>query len=431
MTQLWSGISFAKNCFFGLIGGGPRVLVATIAATALMGSPCVFGQTLTTLYNFGSHAHDGADPQAGVVFDETGNLYGATAIGGKAGSNGILFELKPTSLGLWSEIVLHKFQGRPDGKIPEGRVIFGSMGTLVGTTSRGGVNDMGTVFAWSPSPDGSRSEKVLYSFGSIPNDAVQPTVGLIAAPSGFYGAAQGGANNTGAVYNLSPPIAGKRTWTETILYSFKGSGSGDAAFPSGELVSDASGNLYGATLLGGVNNLGAVFQLSPPAVQGDPWTETIIYSFSGTDGTLPAGPLLLDTSGALYGTTDGGGTKAGGTVFKLAPPRAPGGSWTETVLFNFSGGSLDGGNPSAGVIMNKKGRLLGTASTGGQGAGGVVFMLKAPGGNGEWSETVLHSFSGPDGYRPISPLVLRRGEIYGTTSLGGLFGTGTVFVLRR
>ena len=431
MTRVWTGIRFAKNYFFGLVGGVRRALFAAIAATALMSSPCVFGQTLTTLYNFGSHAHDGADPQAGVVFDKTGNLYGATAIGGKAGSNGILFELKPTSLGLWSEIVLHKFQGRPDGKIPEGRVIFGSMGTLVGTTSRGGVNDMGTVFAWSPSPDRSRSEKVLYSFGSIPNDAVQPTVGLIAAPSGFYGAAQGGANNTGAVYNLSPPIGGKRTWSETILYSFKGSGSGDAAFPSGELVSDASGNLYGATLLGGVNNLGAVFQLSPPAVQGDPWTETIIYSFSGTDGTLPAGPLLLDTSGALYGTTDGGGTKAGGTVFKLAPPRAPGGSWTETVLFNFSGGSLDGGNPSAGVIMNKKGRLLGTASTGGQGGGGVVFMLKAPKGNGEWSETVLHSFSGSDGYRPISPLVLMRGEIYGTTSLGGLFGTGTVFVLRR
>ena len=291
MTQLWSGISFAKDCFFGLIGAVPRGLFAAIAATALMGSPCVFGQTLTTLYNFGSHAHDGADPQAGVVFDETGNLYGATAIGGKAGSNGILFELKPTSLGLWSEIVLHKFQGRPDGKIPEGRVIFGSMGTLVGTTLKGGANDMGTVFAWWPSPDGSRSEKVLYSFGSIPNDAVQPNVGLIAAPSGFYGAAQGGANNTGAVYNLSPPIAGTRTWTETILYSFKSSGSGDAAFPSGELVSDANGNLYGATLLGGVNNLGAVFQLSPPAVQGDPWTETIIYSLEEAwCGRMPSQP---------------------------------------------------------------------------------------------------------------------------------------------
>ena len=425
MNRFWNVINSLKNHFLGAV---PRGLFAATAATVLLANPCVFGQTLTTLHDFSSHPGDGAGPQAGIVFDQTGNLYGTAAIGGIGGSNGVLFELMPPGQvgDPWTEVVLHQFHGTPDGKTPECRVLLRSAGSLVGTTFQGGAQNMGTVFAWSPA---SRSEKVLYSFGSFPGDAVQPNSSLLAASSGFFGAAQGGANNTGAVYNLSPPVGGKKTWTETILYSFKGSGSGDAAFPSGELVNDASGNLYGATTLGGTNNLGAVFQVSPPAAPGNPWTETVIYSFNGTDGTLPAGRLLLDASGALYGTTDGGGTKSGGTVFKLTPPGAPGGSWTQTVLFNFSGGSLDGGNPSAGVTMDKKGRLLGTASTGGQGGGGVVFMFEAPQGSGEWIETVLHFFSGPDGYRPLSSLVPRQGGIYGTTSLGGLFGTGTVFVL--
>jgi uncharacterized repeat protein (TIGR03803 family) len=189
---------------------------------------------------------------------------------------------------------------------------------------------------------------------------------------------------------------------------------------------DQSGNLYGTTLLGGAQNVGAVFEVSPPAVPGDPWTEKVLYSFRGPDGSSPGGRLLIDATGALYGTTSGGGTKFSGNVFKLTPS---GGSWTQTVLYNFSGGSPDGGSPFAGVMMDKKGRLLGTAQGGGQGSGGVVFMLEPPQGSGEWIETVLHSFSGPDGFRPSCPLVLKGGGIYGTTTQGGLFGTGTAFVL--
>src|SRR6185295_13357259 len=106
-------------------------------------------------------------------------------------------------------------------------------------------------------------------------------------------------------------------WTETILYSFRT--VPDAAFPSSELTLDADGNLYGNALQGGVNNLGAVFRLGPPVVPRGRWTESVIYSFNGTDGTLPIGRLIFDDEGALYGTTSGGGAREGGTVFRLDP----------------------------------------------------------------------------------------------------------------
>jgi uncharacterized repeat protein (TIGR03803 family) len=194
---------------------------------------------------------------------------------------------------------------------------------------------------------------------------------------------------------------------------------------------DEAGNLYGTALQGGSNNLGAVYQLSPPANEGEDWTETVIFSFSGPDGTLPSGRLQFDQNGALYGTTDGGGSLQEGTVFQLIPPSQGGVPWTENVLFNFSGGN-DGGNPVAGVIINNKGSLFGTASAGGSGplSGGVIFRLDPPANEGDpWTETVLHSFGGPDGFRSLSRLVRRNGAIYGTTSAGGLNGTGTVFEL--
>ena len=214
------------------------------------------------------------------------------------------------------------------------------------------------------------------------------------------------------------------------FYSF--TGSGDAAFPSSDLVMDREGNLYGTTLVGGVNDLGAVYQLSPPATEGGTWTETVIFSFSGSDGTLPFGRLQFDQNGLLYGTTSGGGDLQAGTVFQLTPPAEPGTSWIESVLYSFSGGR-DGGSPVAGVIIDNKGRLFGTASTGGSGGpdfGGVIFKLTPPQNQGDpWTETVLHSFGGPDGFRSLARLVRRGNGLYGTTSAGGLNGTGTAFVL--
>ncbi len=415
---------------------GTGCVCTLVLAVWLAGAAGASGQTLTTLYSFGSRPGDGVDPQAGVVFDKAGNLYGTTSVGGISGANGIVFELSPppTPGDPWTEAVPTRFHGSPDGKIPECRLIVTSTGKLFGTTLEGGATDMGTAFALLPptAPGGSWKKQVIYSFGNFPGDGVNPNAGLLAARPGFYGVTfGGGANGRGTVFQLTPPSDPGNAWTETILYSF--AASGDAAFPSSELVMDKNGNLYGTTTLGGANNLGAVYEVSPPAVAGDPWIETVIFSFSGTDGTLPAGHLLLDASGTLYGTTDGGGASAEGTVFQLAPPVAPGDPWKETVLYSFSGGA-DGSNPTAGVVMDKKGRLYGTAQHGGSGGpkfGGVVFVLNPPVAAGDpWTETVLHSFSGPDGFLPTSLLTLRKDGIYGTTAQGGLFGTGTVFVLK-
>jgi uncharacterized repeat protein (TIGR03803 family) len=401
-------------------------LISLIATT-------IIGQTVTTLHDFGSN-RDGENPQAGVIFDDVGNLYGTAALGAVDG-NGVVFRLTPPVGGgaPWTERVLHKFTSTPDGAVPAGDLIFFSRGRLIGTTLEGGDHNMGAVFELRlpDTPSSGPRTHVVYSFGSFPGDGVAPNSSLLALPPAFYGVTRdGGADGRGTVFQLTPPDDNGNGWVETILHSF--TSSGDGSFPSSELTVDEAGNLYGTTLVGGANNLGAVYQLSPPASEGDTWTETVIFSFSGSDGTLPFGRLEMDQNGVIYGTTDGGGSLLEGTVYQLSPPSQRGGAWAQSVLFNFSGGS-DGGNPTAGVIIDKKGTLFGTASTGGNGIpfpGGVIFRLDPPQTDGgAWTETVLHAFGGPDGFRSVGRLLRRPDGIYGTTSLGGLNGTGTVFVL--
>jgi uncharacterized repeat protein (TIGR03803 family) len=270
-----------------------------------------------------------------------------------------------------------------------------------------------------PVNGGKWKRKIIHSFGTVPNDVANADLGLLPAAEGLYGVDQGGANNTGAFYLLTPPTRGT-AWTQHILYSFGPFQSGDAAFPGGELVRDANGNFYGVSAQGGTDNLGAVYEISPPVTQGGAWTEAVIFSFNGTDGTLPEGPLLLGQNGVLYGTGEGGGDDGGGLVFELDPPSGPGNPWTETILHTFGGGT-DGSSPATGVIPGPNGSLLGTA-------GGTVFMLAPPQSVGDpWTETVLHSFSLQDGFIISSPLSLSNNVLYGTTAQGGTFGKGTVF----
>src|SRR5258705_418885 len=166
---------------------------------------------------------------------------------------------------------------------------------------------------------GGGKRQVLHNFGDFPGAGVNPNGGLLANGPVYYGVGSGGANFSGAVFQLTPPPRRGVPWTETILYSFAERFTGDAAIPSSELIMDKKGNLYGTALLGGANDVGAVFELSPPVVPGGPWTETVLFSFNGTDGSSPFGRLLRDASGTLYGTTSGGGVGEAGTVFQLAP----------------------------------------------------------------------------------------------------------------
>jgi hypothetical protein len=379
-----------------------------------------FGQNLTILYSFGATRNDGTAPGSGVIIDQSGNLFGTTGVTGSK-FNGTVFELSPPAQGdTWTETIIHRFHGTPDGRSPLDRPVMTASGALAGTTSRGGLDDLGIAYMFTPPVNGGKwKRKIIHSFGTVPNDVANADLGLLPAAEGLYGVDQGGANNTGAFYLLTPPTRGT-AWTQHILYSFGPFQSGDAAFPGGELVRDANGNFYGVSAQGGTDNLGAVYEISPPVTQGGAWTEAVIFSFNGTDGTLPEGPLLLGQNGVLYGTGEGGGDDGGGLVFELDPPSGPGNPWTETILHTFGGGT-DGSSPATGVIPGPNGSLLGTA-------GGTVFMLAPPQSVGDpWTETVLHSFSLQDGFIISSPLSLSNNVLYGTTAQGGTFGKGTVF----
>jgi uncharacterized repeat protein (TIGR03803 family) len=210
--------------------------------------------------------------------------------------------------------------------------------------------------------------------------------------------------------------------TEQVIYNF-GSFRGDGSQPYVGLIRDAAGNIYGTTYVGGAFNAGTVFELSP--VQGGGWNYAIIHSFAGgNDGGGPLGRLTLDTAGNLYGSTFAGGNggTGNGIAFELSP--SPGGNWTETVLHAFTGngaGSTDGGFPEGGMVLDAAGNVYGTTDAGGSKGDGIVFEL-SPSPTG-WTETVLHNFLGQaDGANPFGSLAMdRQGRIYGDTFFGTVF----------
>ena len=237
-----------------------------------------------------------------------------------------------------------------------------------------------------------------------------------------------GANGCGTVFRLEPQGSG---WVFTPLYNFQGGTDGSS--PYARVIFGPDGGLYGTTAGGGTNGLGTVFNLRPPATfcrsVPCPWTETIIHSFGGADGTQPQAEVVFDQAGNMYGTTVLGGALGQGSVYELT---RSGGAWTEHVLYSFMGGSSDGANPVSGVTFDQSGNLWGTTLVGGR-TYGTVYQL-APSGGG-WQETFLHKFSYVvDGAYPQGGLVLDSGDLYGTTERGallhGYFG-GTLFQIRH
>jgi uncharacterized repeat protein (TIGR03803 family) len=234
------------------------------------------------------------------------------------------------------------------------------------------------------------------------------------------------------VLSLLLPLASQAAAPRTkVLYRFYNAGEA-ATTPAGGLIPDASGALYGVTDTGGAFQSGTVFELTPPMAGQTAWTERVLYSFgNGTDGKAPAARLLMDSSGDLYGTTpSGSGADVSGTVFELVPPAAGQTVWTEAILHSFGAGE-DGALPYAGLILDAGGALYGTALAGGTSGHGIVFKLTPPGtGQTSWTETVLHNFSGPaDGSYPEGDLLLdKSGTLYGTTE-SGAGCCGSVFKL--
>jgi uncharacterized repeat protein (TIGR03803 family) len=242
---------------------------------------------------------------------------------------------------------------------------------------------------------------------------------LTADSSGnLYGTTDsGGEYAWGTVYKLTPKSSGG--WTQSVLYSFKG--GTDGQFPTGGVVFDTLGNLYGTTQYGGNKSCscGTVFKLALNSHGG--WTKSTLHRFNGNiDGASPAAALIFDSAGNLYGTTATGLQKSNvfGTVFELTPNS--GGSWTEKVLFAFPNDGSGGEAPEAALVFDPGGNLYGTAYVGGAHQQGVVFKL-TPSSQGAWTESVLYSFAGgADGAWPYSPLIFdSAGNLYGTTEMGG------------
>ena len=432
---------------FALIG-----IVATTNGGASAQTP-----NYAVLYSF-KGGTDGSHPN-GVTLSKSGVIYGTTYVGGRntCYSNlcGTVFELVPSTGGTWTKTVLHSFSG-PDGAFPAipydlawapgAGLASGKNGTLYGATSTGG--------SYNPTGHG-------------------------------YG---------GTIFEMTPPTTSGENWTFTVLYSFQDNVHA-ARSPNGGLILDAHGNIYGTTFssafflgspLGGIT-----FELSPPTVAGGSWTENTLInfypltslgyepsaglaytngSFYGTNyfltnnypscGTVyqlspssndsgwiatPGSGLTAGPGGVLFGTTLNGGTGGTGAAFQLMPPSVPGGSWTETTIYNFTGVGGDGGLPASPLVIGENGVLYGTTVFGGSTTSsspcglegiygcGTIFQLSPPTTpGGTWTETILHTFTGQngDGSYP-GPLTLApNGVLFGSTAGGGTTGNGTIFALR-
>jgi uncharacterized repeat protein (TIGR03803 family) len=314
---------------------------------------------------------------------------------------------------------LYRFKGdgAGDGQYSYANLIFDAAGSLYGTTSYGGTNHHGAVFKLTPNPDGSWSEQLLYSFKGV-DDGSNPYAGLIFDAAGsLYGTTQTGGN-LGTVFKLTPNPDG--SWTESVIHSF---GALDGSFPVSGLIFDAAGNLYGTTQYGGISDFGTVFKLAPNP--DGSWTESVLHAFSGGDGQYPYAGLIFDAAGNLYGTTAAGGAYGLGTAFMLIPN--PDGSWTEQVIFSFGRRTQ---TPYAGLVFDGAGNLYGTTtSNSGDSRTGTVFRL-SPNPDGTWAKHTLHTFKGTDGAYPYAGLIFdNAGNLYGTTTYGGVFDEGTVFKL--
>ena len=282
------------------------------------------GWTETVLHNFNHNGKDGIYPYASLIVDTNGNLYGTTWEGGKSSPEckagcGTVFELSPKTRGGWTETILHSFNDK-DGVSPEASLIFDASGNLYGTTFLGGKNGAGTVFELSPKTGGGWAETVLHNFGEV-SDGEYPVASLIFDASGnlYSTTSSGGRDGYGTVFELSPKTGGG--WTETVLHHFNNGGNG-GCIPFAAPILDASGNLFAAASscgkYGSNGGGGTVFELSPKT--GGGWTETLLHAFgNGTDGNSPNDALVFDSSGNLYGTTTVGGKDDYGTVFEITP----------------------------------------------------------------------------------------------------------------
>src|ERR1022692_2428645 len=407
------------NVLSRLNWGTRACAVLALCATTAIALPA---QTLTTLYSFCSQGGctDGDYPRAGLVQTTNGDLYGTTAAGGANRLGGTVFKITPGG----TLTTLYSFCSQTnctDGSNSFAGLVQAANGDLYGTTGDGGANGYGAVFKITPS--GTLTS--LYNFCPQTNctDGAGPQAGLVQAANGnLYGTTSSYPFNTGGtIFKITP------SGTLTTLYSFcSQSGCTDGEGPRAGLVQATNGDFYGTTDGGGSNNGGTVFKITPSG------TLTTLYTFcsqSGcTDGASPNAGLVQDTNGDFYGTTANGGPNGYGTVFKITPS----GTLTTLHIFCSQTNCTDGQYPVAGLVQAANGDLYGTTSSGWSNNGGTVFKITPSG-----TLTTLFTFCSQsgctDGASPNAGLVQdTNGDFYGTTYGGigrGGPANGTVFRL--
>ena len=340
------------------------------------------------------------------------------------------------------ERVIYSFRGQQDGKLPGpyAGLIADSAGNLYGTTSQGGgskncgwLNHVplgcGVIFELSPPSIAGQpwTENILYVF-QHDTDGAGPNATLARDGSGnlFGTTSTGGTTDNGTVFELSPPATQGGAWTFTTLYNYL---DFDDGFNPNGVILDAAGNLYSETY-GFPDTQGNVFELTPPTFQGGEWTYTVLYTFNGAffgDGSLPRGNMVFDTQGNLYGATNLGGLSCPweqcGIVFELIKPTSPGGAWTEQILYSFTGGN-DGGQPYGGVVFRGM-NLFGTTSVAGNPGGGTIFRLSPPQvQGGAWTFRTIFDFNfSLSGDGPTSGVIFdSAGNMYSTASTSATAG---------
>ena len=365
---------------YGTAAYGGAYGAGTVFKLAQEGSSWVF----SPLYEF-TGGNDGDDPEGGVVVGPNGALYGTTAFGGVV-NNGVVFELRPPAtfcssvLCYWGETVLQSFPGGPNGQYPlYENLAFDSSGNIYGTTYRGGTYDYGTTFELTPS-GGGYTESILHNFGNQYNfgsgtDGRFPSAGVVLDTAGnVYGTTPDGGTGTecavgcGTLYQLTPSNGG---WLEHVLVNFN---QADGSYPYGNLIMDASGNLYGIAAEGGQNGDGVVYKLAP---SNGGWTYSALYSFSSCDSVSG---VAMDAAGDLFGVCTSGGAHQDGWIFELTNC-----SQTCVLVDLHDFGGSDGREPYGGPVLDANGNLYGTTEYGGTSANcgdtgcGVVWEIAGVG----------------------------------------------------
>lgn len=399
------------------------------------------GHGFKVIYAFSGRL-DGGGPESGVTFDSQGALYGTTNGGGayflcgyyKNAGCGTVYKLAPSASG-YTESVLYSFNGDRAGGLPWSGVTLDSNGTVYGAApGSNGIRGCGTIFKLTGSGSGYSEHRVVGITNWI---GCNPEATMVLGKGdALYGTTWlGGPKYEGSVFKVE--LSSTRPIVKR-LHAFSFAKLADGIAPFSGVTLDAHGNIYGTTTTGGSParcdsyyvGCGTVFKLTP---SGSDYKESVIHSFVGTDGDRPYGGVILDKNGAIYGTTAQGGSaeasRGNGTVFKLTPS---GSGYIETVLYKFLGTKhSDGQWPEGALLLGKDGALYGTTYWGGipTCSCGTVFKLTPSGSN--YTESILHRFSGSDGCEPRAGLTERQGMLYGTTSsCGGQYGPGTVFQIR-